>query len=195
KMKIQPTVGGDILKRVNFPYPVEEIVRYHHEKWDGSGYPKGLSGNQIPLVARIISVVDFYDATRCDRPYRKGMKREDSLALLQKMSGTSFDPRVVELFIGNVVEFDHLIKHDDIREQVASENIDLTTKSRPDAGLASDVLGTPNGESGFRSITEAQREVFALHEIAQTIGSSLNMHDTVTLVANKLRAIVPFDTC
>jgi len=195
KMKIHPTVGGDILRRVNFPYPVEEIVRYHHEKWDGSGYPKGLRAEQIPLVARIISVVDFYDATRCDRPYRKGMKREDSLALLQKMSGTSFDPRVVELFIGNVVEFDHLIKHEDIREQVASENIDLTTKSRPDAGLASDVLGTPNGESGFRSITEAQREVFALHEIAQTIGSSLNMHDTVTLVANKLRAIVPFDTC
>ncbi|HET6892345.1 MAG TPA: HD-GYP domain-containing protein, partial [Pyrinomonadaceae bacterium] len=75
KMKIHPTVGGDILRRVNFPYPVEDIVRYHHEKWDGSGYPKGLKGEAIPLVARIISVVDFYDATRCDRPYRKGMKR------------------------------------------------------------------------------------------------------------------------
>ncbi|HEU4508791.1 MAG TPA: HD domain-containing phosphohydrolase, partial [Pyrinomonadaceae bacterium] len=56
KMKIHPTVGGDILKRVNFPYPVEDIVRYHHEKWDGSGYPKGLKGESIPLVARIISV-------------------------------------------------------------------------------------------------------------------------------------------
>ncbi|HET8781838.1 MAG TPA: HD domain-containing phosphohydrolase, partial [Pyrinomonadaceae bacterium] len=66
KMKIHPTVGGDILKRVNFPYPVEDIVRYHHEKWDGSGYPKGLNAESIPLVARIISVVDFYDATRCD---------------------------------------------------------------------------------------------------------------------------------
>src|SRR5882672_9093122 len=85
KMKIHPTVGGDILRRVNFPYPVEDIVRFHHEKWDGSGYPKGLKGEAIPLVARIISVVDFYDATRCDRPYRKGMKREDSLALLRAM--------------------------------------------------------------------------------------------------------------
>jgi len=102
KMKIHPTVGGDILKRVNFPYPVEDIVRYHHEKWDGSGYPKGLRAKEIPLVARIISVVDFYDATRCDRPYRKGMKREDSLALLQKMSGSSFDPRVVDLFTKHV---------------------------------------------------------------------------------------------
>src|SRR5437588_3123501 len=195
KMKIHPTVGGDILKRVNFPYPVEDIVRFHHEKWDGSGYPRGLRGENIPLVARIISVVDFYDATRCDRPYRKGMKREDSLALLQKMSGTAFDPKVVVLFAKHVTEFDNLIARDDIQEQVASENIDLLTKARPDAGLASDILGTPDDSQGFRSITQAQREVFALHEIAQTIGSSLNLQDTGTLLSNKLRAIVPFDTC
>src|SRR6266850_2490575 len=195
KMKIHPTVGGDILKRVNFPYPVEDIVRYHHEKWDGSGYPKGLKAEMIPLVARIISVVDFYDATRCDRPYRKGMKREDSLTLLQKMSGSSFDPKVVDLFSQHVTDFDRLIANEDIQEQVASENLDLITRARPDAGLASDILGSPDGSLGFRSITQAQREVFALHEIAQTIGSSLNMNDTVTLVSNKLRAIVPFDTC
>src|SRR5204862_3771200 len=75
------------------------------------------------------------------------------------------------------------------------ENLDLNNKSRPDAGLASDVLGVPDDSTGFRSISEAQREVFALHEIAQTIGSSLNLNDTVTLVSNKLKAIVPFDTC
>jgi diguanylate cyclase (GGDEF)-like protein/putative nucleotidyltransferase with HDIG domain len=194
KMKIHPTVGGDILKRVNFPYPVEDIVRFHHEKWDGSGYPKGLRAKQIPLVARIISVVDFYDATRCDRPYRKGMKREDSLALLQKMSNSSFDPIVVELFTKHVEEFDKLIDAQDIQEQVQPVMVDRSN-ARPDAGLASDVLGAPDGSLGFRSITEAQREVFALHEIAQTIGSSLNMSDTVSLIANKLHAIVPFDTC
>ena len=197
KMKIHPTVGGDILKRVNFPYPVEDIVRYHHEKWDGSGYPKGLKGEQIPLIARIISVVDFYDATRCDRPYRKGMKREDSLALLNSMVGSAFDPKVVKIFAEHVVEFDRLIDSEDIQEQVASASaIDTETSTKPDAGLASDILGTPIEEtSGFRSISEAQREVFALHEIAQTIGSSLNLSDTVTLVANKLKAIVPFDSC
>ena len=195
KMKIHPTVGGDILKRVNFPYPVEDIVRYHHEKWDGSGYPKGLKAEQIPLVARIISVVDFYDATRCDRPYRKGMKREESLTLLRKMSASSFDPKVVDFFTAHVIEFDQLIASEDIGEQVPSENLDLNNKSRPDAGLASDILGAPDSSLGFRSITQAQREVFALHEIAQTIGSSLNMQDTVTLISNKLRAIVPFDTC
>jgi diguanylate cyclase (GGDEF)-like protein/putative nucleotidyltransferase with HDIG domain len=197
KMKIHPTVGGDILKRVNFPYPVEDIVRYHHEKWDGSGYPKGLKGESIPLVARIISVVDFYDATRCDRPYRKGMKREESLSLLRSMVGSAFDPRVVETFIKHVEEFDRMIDSHDIREQVASAPaIDDKTATKPDAGLASDILGVAEQTtSGFRTISEAQREVFALHEIAQTIGSSLNLSDTVTLIANKLRAIVPFDTC
>jgi diguanylate cyclase (GGDEF)-like protein/putative nucleotidyltransferase with HDIG domain len=196
KMKIHPTVGGDILKRVNFPYPVEDIVRYHHEKWDGSGYPKGLKAEQIPLVARIISVVDFYDATRCDRPYRKGMKREESLALLRSMVGTAFDPKVVEMFTQNVEEFDRMIDLHDIQEQVASTpTVDTETRTKPDAGLAPDVLGVYEETSGFRSISEAQREVFALHEIAQTIGSSLNLSDTVALIANKLRAIVPFDTC
>ena len=195
KMKIHPTVGGDILKRVGFPYPVEDIVRYHHEKWDGTGYPKGLKAQAIPLVARIISVVDFYDATRCDRPYRKGMTREDSLGLLRKMANSSFDPRVVEMFIQHVERFDQLIAAQDIQEQVASEDTIDATNARPDAGLASDTLGTQDDSLGFRSITEAQREVFALHEIAQTIGSSLNLQDTVALVSSKLRAIVPFDTC
>src|SRR5215510_4719292 len=173
KMKIHPTVGGDILKRVNFPYPVEDIVRYHHEKWDGSGYPKGLKGEAIPLTARIISVVDFYDATRCDRPYRKGMKREESLALLRSMVGSAFDPRVVEMFIKHVEEFDRLIDSQDIQEQVASApDVDNQTATKPDAGLAPDILGVVEEASPFRSISDAQREVFALHEIAQTIGSS-----------------------
>jgi diguanylate cyclase (GGDEF)-like protein len=86
----------------------------------------------------------------------------------------------------------------DIQEQVPSETpaVDNETKTKPDAGLASDTLGSPeDSASGFRFITEAQREVFALHEIAQTIGSSLNLSDTLTLVSNKLKSIVPFDSC
>jgi diguanylate cyclase (GGDEF)-like protein/putative nucleotidyltransferase with HDIG domain len=193
KMKIHTVVGGDIIRRVNFPYPVEDIVRFHHEKWDGSGYPRGLRGEAIPMVARIIAVVDFFDATRCDRPYRKGMKREDSLGLLRKMAGSSFDPRVVEMFADNIDFFDNLIADQDMQEQVQSDS--EMTGATPDAGLASDILGEAGHDSGYRSIVEAQREVFALHEIAQTIGSSLNLQDTVTLVTSKLRAIVPFDTC
>src|SRR6187551_3849010 len=114
------------------------------------------------------------------------------------MSNTAFDPRVVEVFTQHVEEFDRLIAAEDIQEQVESETAihDYLTQTKPDAGLASNVLGTQEDiAAGFRSISEAQREVFALHEIAQTIGSSLNLSDTVTLIANKLRAIVPFDTC
>jgi diguanylate cyclase (GGDEF)-like protein len=123
------------------------------------------------------------------------MKREDSLALLRKMANSSFDPRVVDMFVSNIEYFDNLIAEQDIQEQVASEK-DALNNARPDAGLASDILGSnADGDAGFRSIAEAQREVFALHEIAQTIGSSLNLQDTVTLVSSKLRSIVPFDTC
>src|SRR5260370_36589056 len=111
------------------------------------------------------------------------------------MTGSSFDSKIVDLFSKHVTEFDKLIGNEDIQEQVASENLDLLTKTKPDAGLASDTLGTPDNSLGFRSITQAQREVFALHEIAQTIGSSLNMNDTVPLISNKLPPIVPFDTC
>jgi diguanylate cyclase (GGDEF)-like protein len=114
------------------------------------------------------------------------------------MSGAAFDPKVVDIFIEHVEEFDNLIDREDIQEQVDSGLIthDYSTATKPDAGLASNTVGSPDDDdAGFRSITEAQREVFALHEIAQTIGSSLNLNDTVTLVSNKLRAIVPFDTC
>ncbi|HEX8070973.1 MAG TPA: diguanylate cyclase [Pyrinomonadaceae bacterium] len=210
KMKTHTAVGGDIVRRVGFPYPVEEIVRHHHERWDGTGYPAGLRGEQIPLVARIIAVVDFYDATRCDRPFRVGMTRADSLALLRRMSGTSFDPRVVELFGRHVAQFDQLLAEQDRREQVQDDEPAALSCSAPDDD-ATDAGTTPHARAavpaapahdaptdehaGFRSIAAAQREVFALHEIAQTIGSSLNLQDTATLVTSKLRAIVPFDTC
>src|ERR1044072_6713315 len=110
------------------------------------------------------------------------------------MVGTAFDPKVVEIFTQHVEEFDRLIDSQDIQEQVASTpEVDNQTATKPDAGLAADVLGVAEETPVLTTISEAQREVFALHEIAQTIGSSLNLSDTVTLVANKLRAIVPFD--
>ena len=194
KMKVHAVVGGDIIRRVGFPYPVEEIVRCHHERWDGTGYPAGLKGEQIPLVARIISVVDFYDSTRCDRPYRAGMSRDESLALLRRMAGKAFDPAVVSTFVENVERFDALISPQDISEQVRpgkepDAHDDLQAAKADDGERADD------GSSGFRSIADAQREVFALHEFAQAVGASLNLQDTASLVAARLRAVVPFDTC
>ena len=78
RMKVHADVGADILKSIEFPYPVEPIVRHHHEQWDGSGYPSGLKRQQIPLGARILSVVDCYDALTSDRPYRPRMPRQQA---------------------------------------------------------------------------------------------------------------------
>src|SRR6185295_4535707 len=109
KTKIHTTVGAEILSRVNFPYPVIPIVKYHHERWDGCGYPEGLRGEQIPITARIMSVVDCFDSVREDRPFRPGMPREEATALLRKGAGTHFDPNVVELFVQNLAQFEREI--------------------------------------------------------------------------------------
>lgn len=194
KMKVHTEVGADIIRRVNFPYPVEDIARFHHEKWDGTGYPLGLKGEQIPLVARIIAVVDFYDVIRCDRPYRAGMSRKESLSLLQRMAGRSFDPKVVDEFVANIDHFDSLISESDRVGQVPTfETLavrEVSSEKEPSASHKSN-----DQNAGFRSIAEAQREVSALHEIAQTVGGSLNLSDIASLVTNKLQAIVPFDVC
>jgi diguanylate cyclase (GGDEF)-like protein/putative nucleotidyltransferase with HDIG domain len=195
KMKVHAVVGADIVSRIGFPFPVEELVRFHHERWDGAGYPSGLRGEEIPLVARIISVVDFYDTTRCDRPYRVGMSREESLALLQRESALSFDPLVVETFVKNVEAFDRMLSEEDAREQVCATVEASGVERVEDESVAVRAHVPAEGSSGFRSIAEAQREVFALHEMAQAVGSSLNLQDTAALVASRLGAIVPFDTC
>ena len=93
KIKIHPIVGADILERVRFPYPVVPIVRSHHEAWDGSGYPDGLKGEEIPIGARILSVIDCFDALASDRPYRKAMPAEEAIAYVESNAGTKFDPR------------------------------------------------------------------------------------------------------
>jgi diguanylate cyclase (GGDEF)-like protein/putative nucleotidyltransferase with HDIG domain len=191
KMKVHTTVGGDIVRRVGFPYPVEDVVRFHHERWDGTGYPRGLKGESIPLVARIISAVDFYDSTRCDRPYRSGMSREESLDLLRRMAGKSFDPAVVKMFVKHADALDARLSPEELREQVQDEP--PSPPPGPDATASVPERG--DDAEGFRSIARAQREVAALHEITQVIGASLNLQDTAALVAGKLPAIVPFDAC
>src|SRR5437660_6875513 len=79
KMKIHPVVGAEILEEVDFPYPVVPIVRAHHEKWNGTGYPSGLKGEEIPLGARILSAVDCLDALASDRQYRRALSLDDAL--------------------------------------------------------------------------------------------------------------------
>jgi putative nucleotidyltransferase with HDIG domain len=100
RMKLHASVGADILSAIDFPYPVVPIVRYHHENWDGTGYPTGLRGTSIPIGARILSVVDCFDALTSDRPYRPRLSDDEALHILSQRRGTMYDPLVVDTFIG-----------------------------------------------------------------------------------------------
>ena len=110
KMKIHPVVGAEILERVRFPYPVVPIVRAHHEKWDGSGYPFGLKGEEIPIGARILSSVDFLDAMASDRQYRRALPLEEVMKRLSAESGKSFDPKVVSVLERRYRQLEKLVE-------------------------------------------------------------------------------------
>lgn len=99
KMKRHADIGADLLSSVRFPYPVVPIVRHHHESWDGTGYPAGIGGTDIPLGSRILAVVDCFDALTSDRPYRPRLAHEDAFAILRERRGTMYDPLVVDTFI------------------------------------------------------------------------------------------------
>src|SRR5207247_10700661 len=99
KMKLHASVGADILSAIEFPYPVVPIVRHHHENWDGSGYPQGLKGTEIPIGARILSVVDCFDALTSDRPYRPRLSTDEAIKILLERRGTMYDPLVVDTFV------------------------------------------------------------------------------------------------
>jgi len=101
KMKRHAPIGAEILSSIEFPYPVVPVVRHHHENWDGTGYPDGLKGEDIPLGARILSVVDCFDALTSDRPYRRRMNDEQALAIIVERRGTMYDPVIVDTFVAS----------------------------------------------------------------------------------------------
>ena len=201
KMKIHTTVGAQILERVGFPYPVVPIVRSHHEQWDGAGYPDGLKGDEIPLTARILSVVDCFDSAREDRPYRPGKTREQACALLRRGAGNHFDPSVVALFLNHLPEFEKEIvagglDHPGFTSVECEPRalLDDTQASMP-PGLSGDARKSAATPEYLTQIKNAHREVYALYEIARTFGSSLDIEDTVSVLVNKVGHIIPFDLC
>src|SRR3954451_4215624 len=191
KMKIHTVVGAQILGRVDFPYPVIPIVRHHHEQWDGRGDPDRLRGEQIPITARIISVVDCFDSIREDRPFRCGMTLDEATALLLRGAGIHFDPVVVEQFIKHLPRFDAEIERLGLQHQLASYS------TEPPIQL-SEVDMNQTRERGsyiaYDQIKKAHREVYALYEIARTFGTSLNVQHTLEFLVDKVGHVVPFDT-
>jgi diguanylate cyclase (GGDEF)-like protein/putative nucleotidyltransferase with HDIG domain len=194
KMKIHPTVGAEILDRVQFPYPVTPIVRSHHEKWNGKGYPEGLRGEAIPMGARILSVVDCFDALTSERPYRRAMSADDAMNHVVSEAGSSFDPRVVTAIEKRYREL----------EQVAG----VPNNSTDQAGIVAKVNRSIAPSTGFgdvpnaaevrttsflASIVSARQEAQLLFELAQTLGNSLSLRETLSVVAIRLKEMIPYD--
>src|ERR1700733_9600147 len=123
KMKIHPVVGAEIVERIRFPYSVAPMVRAHHEKWDGSGYPSGLAGEAIPVGARIISAVDCLDALASDRQYRRALPLNEAMKVVTSESGKAFDPRVVELLSKHYVRWERLAQEKSAQVEKLSTNV------------------------------------------------------------------------
>jgi diguanylate cyclase (GGDEF)-like protein len=196
KIKIHPQVGAEIIAGVPFPYPVAPLILCHHERWDGNGYPAGLAGERIPLGARILSAVDFFDALISERPHQRAMSIDAALALLREESGKALDPRVVQTFIdlyptlatGTETTAETTGDPSSMPLQSVGSSPAMALSARPDAEGA--------GPSRvFHDIALAHREIYALYEIAQAMGRSLGVHDTMALIASKLSTLVPFSCC
>jgi diguanylate cyclase (GGDEF)-like protein/putative nucleotidyltransferase with HDIG domain len=185
KTKIHSSVGASILEKINFPYPVVPTIKYHHEMWDGSGYPEGLMKENIPLTARILSVADAYDTLRGARPYRPAVSRNEARRFLLNGAGAQFDPKIVDVFLRNLRQFE-----DSIEAQGLGYKFDKETTA--ETGVTTD----DTSDQGYvEQIKRANREVFTLYELAKVFSSALNLNETLKLFSDKIKQFVPFDTC
>jgi diguanylate cyclase (GGDEF)-like protein/putative nucleotidyltransferase with HDIG domain len=195
QMKLHTIIGAEMLSNINFRYPVVPIVRHHHERWDGKGYPDGLKGDQIPITARILTLVDNYDALRSDRPYHKAMSREEALDYIRKNAGVFFDPSLVEIFLGRIDELE--VEAASFKSQVKRLNgVDsLALKAAtPAAGL--DTSEKQNRVTAvLNSIAESNQRVSALYELARNLAGAFSLEDTTAILTNRLSKIIPFTTC
>ena len=201
KMKIHPVVGAEILEHVKFPYPVAPIVRSHHEKWNGAGYPDGLKGEEIPIGARILAVVDCLDALASDRQYRKALPVEEAMGVVIAESGKSFDPQIVDLLQQRFVELEKAAVAACADVVKLSTNIKVERGDAPAAGFeASAPVRLPNapvpaGEQTFlASIASARCEVQTLFDLASELGDSLSLSETLALVTSRLKVLIPHES-
>jgi diguanylate cyclase (GGDEF)-like protein/putative nucleotidyltransferase with HDIG domain len=199
KMKIHPIIGAEILEQVEFPYPVVPIVRAHHEKWDGSGYPYGLKGEAIPIGARILAAVDCLDALATDRQYRRALPLDDAMARVVKESGTSFDPRVVEVLQRRYVELEKLAHARPAKIPAKlSTDVKVERGLAPAAGLAESetrITHQPEQHGDYLScIAAARQEAQMLFELSHDLGNSLSVDDTLSMLSVRLKRLVPYDS-
>ncbi len=181
KMKLHASVGADILSAIAFPYPVVPIVRHHHESWDGTGYPDGIAGADIPIGARILSVVDCFDALTSDRPYRPRLSDKDAIKILVDRRAQMYDPLVVDTFVAVHAE-GGLAPH---TEPVQSSFSAITKSALP---------GSPPpfvGSSRLEDITTSGEEMLALFDLARGLAGRMRLSKVCDVIVKHLRRIVP----
>jgi diguanylate cyclase (GGDEF)-like protein/putative nucleotidyltransferase with HDIG domain len=195
KIKVHPVVAADILSNVDFPYEVVPIVKHHHEKYDGSGYPSRLKGEAIPFGARILTIVDCYDALTHPRPHRARYKPAQAIDLMRRESGQTFDPVLLEKFFEIVGTLDATVNALPA-ERLHSESGAFDLRADRSFGLTEGFGSSDRSPAAraLRGITAAQREVLSLYEISQTLGSALRLSEVLAIIAAKVEKIASFTT-
>lgn len=197
KMKIHPVVGAEILERVRFPYPVAPIVHSHHEKWNGKGYPEGLKGDEIPIGARILSAVDCLDALASDRQYRKALPLHEAMDIVEKESGLSYDPRIVEILKRRYIELERMATSVPMEDEPKlSRNLRIEAGDGPASGYADRCVVSPSPVQidFLESINAAKREFPSLMRIVEELGAHLTVEETLVLVMKRLKRMIPHNS-
>jgi len=184
RMKLHVKIGAEIVSAIGFPYPVVPIVRSHHENWDGSGYPDGLAGMEIPIGARILAVVDCFDALTSDRPYRQRLSEDEALAILRERRGTMYDPTVVDKFLE---VYKDLIPKD---LEVPSHHRALVEINRSSVHRAP--RSVSNSEENALCATE---EMMAICALSRSASAGSTFADAAFLIGTHLRRIIPGSAC
>ncbi len=198
KMKVHPIVGAEILERVAFPYPVAPIVRSHHERWDGSGYPDGLAGEDIPIGARVLGAVDCLDALASPRQYRPALALADAMEKVKERSGTWFDPHIVNILESRYIDLERMAQV----AEGASTTLGLSRTVRVERGVEpaagferSDLThGAPDSADFLTSIASARQEAQTMFELSQDLGVSLSLSETLSVLSMRLRRMIPYDS-
>ncbi|MBC7908856.1 MAG: HD domain-containing protein, partial [Pyrinomonadaceae bacterium] len=195
KMKMHTIAGAQILGRVEFPYPVVPVVRHHHERWDGKGYPDGLSAEDIPLTARILSVVDCFDAVREDRQYRKGMTREEAIEFIMNNSGSLYDPQVVGTFITHLPEFEAEIRAHKAAPTFGIEPAEQLSEAAREVAPATGFAEVVAIDAGAAKEEFALDELRALYGLVQSLQSMRSRDEIAVSFLEKLSSFISYDTC
>ncbi len=192
KMKMHTVVGAEIVEQIRFPYPVAPIVRSHHEKWDGTGYPDGLAGEQIPIGARIISAVDCLDALCSDRQYRRALPLDEAIKIVEQESGKAFDPRVVEVLARRYVELEHMARNGNHGEKAKlSTDVKIERGAAPAAGFETTKRIDHTGQDLLK--INRQLNLAALDRVIAALERGPDRDEAFTMVRDEVRTLVPYD--